>query len=204
MTKNSQSDKPKTTGATRVANGQQFEDKTDLSQMFINEANKNDNLTVTEEHFSKHRPIKTQYNTYFEVKYNNQVLGYITKKKDYYNLLEEVLNIPYQNKIKPNINSQFEPDDVFINVQAQIIWIIEKKQQTSTGSVTEKLGTFPVKRRFYQQMILNYSSFSVQFIGLISEFLANVKESQDWINESRQSGVIFETEVNLAQFGIPA
>lgn len=102
------------------------------------------------------------------------------------------------------MNSQFEPDDVFVNVQAQIIWVIEKKQQTNTSSVTEKLGTFSAKRRFYQTMILNYSPFSVQFIGLISKFLADVKEAQDWITESKQSGVIFETKLNLAKLGIPA
>lgn len=197
------SNNKKTPGATRVVNGQQFEDKNDLGKLICEKAKTNSQLTVVEKHFDKtNQPVKTKYNTYYQVKYNNILLGYVTKKCDFYNLLDQVLGIPYE-EIKSENTSRYEPDNVFVNVQANVIYILEDKHQNSKGSVTEKIGTFATKRKFYQQMLLD-TPFSIQFIAVLQDKFFNAKESQDWIIDSRQCGVIFETKINFAQLGIPA
>lgn len=195
--------KKKTPGATRVANGQEFEDDNDLGQLLCEKAKTNSQLTVVEKHFDKkNRPVKTKDNTYYQVTYNNILLGYVTKKCDFYNLLDQVLSIPYEEIKSVNV-SRFEPDNVFVNVQANVIYILEDKHQNSQGSVTEKIGTFATKRKFYQEMLLN-TLFSVQFIAVLQDEFYHLKSAQDWIEDSRKCGVIFETEINLAQLGIPA
>lgn len=74
------------------------------------------------------------------------LIGIITRKKQFYNVLKQVYGIN-------NVNRKlWEPDDVFFNLDKQTVFVIEKKWQNTTGSTDEKPFGFDAKRTLYQRL----------------------------------------------------
>ena len=88
---------------------------------------------------------------HFEVYDRNQLLGYSINQDEFSTIFLR------QNGINDRaINSKrWKPDEAFINEIDKTVYIIEKKFQRTSGSVDEKLATFPFKIRefFYSPRI---------------------------------------------------
>ena len=78
------------------------------------------------------------------------------------------------------INSKrWKPDEAFINEQNRTVYIIEKKFQSSSGSVDEKLATFPFKIREYRKL-LDPIGYDIVYIYLLSSAWFDVPRYQDY------------------------
>lgn len=75
------------------------------------------------------------------------VMGYSKSKRDFIKFLA-------YNKIDLNVNSDtLLPDDAFINTHNKVVYIIEKKFQSVSGSVDEKLQTCLYKKQQYYKLV---------------------------------------------------
>lgn len=116
-------------GANTNLNGLKFEEQTDLQTEF----------NVIEEH-QNHKVI--QFNT------NNN--RYITGTKyQFYKYMSCSVNTS-------PVCGNYLPDEWYVNEDNKIIFILEKKSQTGSGSVDEKLQTVPCKLWNYKQMFPDY------------------------------------------------
>ncbi|MCI5845634.1 MAG: hypothetical protein MRZ94_07630 [Oscillospiraceae bacterium] len=80
--------------------------------------------------------------------YGNGIhIGFSKRKKDFRRFLQA-------NGVNLSVNSDaLEPDDAFINVRNQTVYIIEKKFQSVSGSVDEKLQTCLYKKMQYEKLV---------------------------------------------------
>lgn len=78
------------------------------------------------------------------------------------------------------INSKrWEPDEAFINIHTQTVYIIEKKFQKRSGSVDEKLATFPFKIKEYQKLLAPLG-YNVEYMYLLSSAWFDAPKYQDY------------------------
>lgn len=78
------------------------------------------------------------------------------------------------------INSKrWKPDEAFINENNRTVYIIEKKFQSKSGSVDEKLATFPFKRREYRKL-LDPIDYDLVYIYLLSSAWFDSPYYQDY------------------------
>ena len=78
-----------------------------------------------------------------EVYYRNQLLGYSINQDEFSTVFLRLNGVNDRA-----INSKrWKPDEAFINELNKTVYIIEKKFQHTSGSVDEKLATFPFKIR---------------------------------------------------------
>ena len=90
-------------------------------------------------------------------------VGLVTKKYGFYKTFDHLNN----NKWKQYISKRLLPDDVFVNTDKKIVFIIEKKYQEDAGSVDEKLQTVDFKIKEYQKML---PGWEVRFIYLLNDY----------------------------------
>ena len=64
-------------------------------------------------------------------------------------------------------SKEWHPDEAFINYENRTVYIIEKKFQSKSGSVDEKLATFPFKIYEYQKL-LDPIEYDIVYIYLLS------------------------------------
>ena len=114
-------------GALTNANGLHFEQTTDLDDALIRKGYS----------ISKIGGV-----------YGNGIhIGFSKRKKDFRRFLQA-------NGVNLSVNSDaLEPDDAFINVRNQTVYIIEKKFQSVSGSVDEKLQTCLYKKMQYEKLV---------------------------------------------------
>lgn len=93
---------------------------------------------------------------------SNLVAEHFSKHSLYKNFL-----VPNEINWKDYISSQLLPDDVLITQKA--CYVIEKKFQNVSGSVDEKLTTFPFKTQQYQKMFTPLGK-QVYFYYLLSNW----------------------------------
>jgi hypothetical protein len=130
-------------GAKTNTNGLSYEEKTDLSEMY-----------------SKVEFIENNKRISF-IGYDN--IQFINANKTELH--------KYMKKIfKQNINLQpasgcKSPDEAYINLETNTIYIIEKKFQQTPGSVDEKLQTGHFKKQHYQKL---FPEFTVKYIYCLS------------------------------------
>ncbi len=81
-----------------------------------------------------------------------------------------------------SINSKrWEPDEAFINEMNHTVYIIEKKFQSISGSVDEKLAAFPFKIWEYKKLVAPIGYDIVYIYLLSSQWFRNPKY-QDYYN----------------------
>lgn len=130
-------------GAQTNINGYAFEQTTSLNDYLLNSG-----FTI------KNR---------FDVYYNDTFLGYSINKRNFTDVFLSSKGIDYLD-----FNSKrWDPDEAFINERNKTVYIIEKKFQQSSGSVDEKLATFPFKIFEYEKL-LTPIGYSVQYFYLLS------------------------------------
>lgn len=114
-------------GALTNANGLHFEQTTDLDDALIRKGYSISKIG--------------------EVYGNGIHIGFSKRKKDFRRFLQA-------NGVNLSVNSDaLEPDDAFINVRNQTVYIIEKKFQSVSGSVDEKLQTCLYKKMQYEKLV---------------------------------------------------
>lgn len=92
-------------------------------------------------------------------------VGKLTQK---YSLYKDVLQ-PNGINWKTIISKKMLPDDCFVNYRNKTIYVIEKKFQSSPGSVDEKLQTCDFKKKQYQKLFKSIG-YKVKYIYLLCDW----------------------------------
>lgn len=122
-------------GANTNVNGLSYEEKTDLSHLYV---------SCIQEKKDKKRIIK------FEG-YNEELIN-VNKSA----LHKYMADIGEKNtNLQPAAGCK-EPDEAYVNISKRAVYIIEKKFQQTPGSVDEKLQTGPFKKHHYSKLFPNY------------------------------------------------
>lgn len=118
-----------------------------------------------------------------EVYYRNQLLGYSINQDEFSTIFLR------RNGIDDRaINSKrWKPDEAFINELDKTVYIIEKKFQHTSGSVDEKLATFPFKIREYKKL-LDPIGYDLVYIYLLSSNWFSAPKYQDYYDYMDELG----------------
>ena len=96
------------------------------------------------------------------------ILGYSRSKREFIRYLEE-------QGVDLTVNSdQLSPDDAFINIINRTIYIIEKKFQSVSGSVDEKLQTCLYKKRQYTKLARQIG-YDLEYTYILNGWFAKPK-----------------------------
>lgn len=121
--------------------------------------------------------IRNQYDVYK----NDRLIGHSVNKSKFSTVFLKKHNIDYSQ-----YNSKrWDPDEAFVNLENCTVYIIEKKFQQSSGSVDEKLSTFPFKKREYKKL-LNPIDFDVVYIYLLSSNWFNKATYDDYFDYMKE------------------
>ncbi len=109
--------------------------------------------------------------------YNDEEVGRIFKKYEFYKFLEEI-KIVWQEII----SKRLLPDDSIFVIIKNTVYIIECKFQKVAGSVDEKLQTCDFKKKQYKKL-LSRANIDVEYIYLLSDWFAKpeYKDVLDYI-----------------------
>ncbi len=100
----------------------------------------------------------------------NTLIGLSVQKHDFYKHFLEPRGINYED-----YNSKgWQPDECFVNLNSQTVYIIEKKFQSSSGSVDEKLPGCDFKKKEYVKLCTPIG-FKVEYLYVFNNwFLQDV------------------------------
>lgn len=111
----------------------------------------------------------------YEVYMNNRLIGYSINQAEFATVFLKSRGI--NDKM---INSKrWEPDEAFINELNHTVYIIEKKFQHTSGSVDEKLATFPFKIFEYKKL-LDPIGYNIIYTYLLSSEWFHAPKYQDY------------------------
>lgn len=100
-----------------------------------------------------------------EVFRGNRLIGMSVPKRNIYNKFLEQRGIDY----KEYNSKRWEPDEAFINLINNTVYIIEKKFQNCPGSVDEKLPNCHFKKLEYEKLFTPLN-FKVEFVYILSDW----------------------------------
>lgn len=104
---------------------------------------------------------------------NGVFMGYSRSKRNFIRFLAD-------KKIDLSVNSNtLLPDDAFINMHNKVVYIIEKKFQSVSGSVDEKLQTCLYKKQQYYNLV-SQIRFEVAYTYVLN----------DWFNQNKYRDVL--------------
>ena len=92
---------------------------------------------------------------------------------------------------KGPLSSRLLPDEAFLNLEDNTLYIIEKKMQTVAGSVDEKLQTFDFKRKHYELLVKPFG-YKVKYTYILSS----------WFNQPKYFDVLMYMENNAQEYWI--
>ncbi len=118
----------------------------------------------------------------YEVKKNGKVIGNVFKKHDLYKYLIKKHNINWKDRI----SKKLLPDDAYFCINTKTLTIIEKKFQSGSGSVDEKIQTCDFKKKQYEKLVKGLNR-KIQFVYVLSDWFKDVKY-QDVLTYIRQVG----------------
>lgn len=134
----------------------------------------------------------------YEVFRDNHLVGYSINKAAFSTVFLRGRGIEYSD-----YNSKrWEPDEAFINEINHTVYIVEKKLQSTSGSVDEKLATFPFKT-FEHQKLLAPLGYNINYIYLLSSNWFKTSKYQDYYDymSSNNCPYFFDT-LPLAAIGL--
>lgn len=132
-------------GAQTNINGLQFERDTSLDEALINAGYNVENYEVYDS--------------------QNLLIGLSVQKHKLYSIFLENNGINYSD-----YNSKkWLPDEAFINYNNKTVYIIEKKYQSTAGSVDEKLPNCDFKKKEYEKLF-HPLGYGVKFIYVLSDY----------------------------------
>ena len=131
------------------------------------------------------------------IKYKNKIIGFYTEKHKFYDTFLKIHDIDWRN-----INSKkYLPDSVLVNNRKKIIYIIEKKYQSGSGSVDEKLQTCDFKKKVYTKLI-EKTGYKTEYYYLLNNWFER-KEYNDVKKYILQVGCnFFINKIDLKELGI--
>lgn len=142
-------------------------------------ARTNKNGLSYEKKISLAKELKTRgfiiNNDDFKVHRNDKFFGYYLPKYKLYKFLESK-GIDWREKITKRII----PDSCIINEELETVYIIEKKYQSRSGSVDEKLQTCRFKKDEYLKLFEDLE-YKVEYIYVLSDWFKR-KEYGDVLN----------------------
>ena len=106
----------------------------------------------------------------YEVKKNGKVIGNVFKKHDLYKYLIKKHNINWKDRI----SKKLLPDDAYFCINTKTLTIIEKKFQSGSGSVDEKIQTCDFKKKQYEKLVKGLN-IKIQFVYVLSDWFKDVK-----------------------------
>ena len=92
-------------------------------------------------------------------------VGRYREKHSFYKEFLEDLNVDWRRRI----SKKYLPDAVIINDSEKVVFVVEKKYQSGSGSVDEKLQTCDFKRKIYQQL-LEETEYDVEYYYLLNSW----------------------------------
>lgn len=92
-------------------------------------------------------------------------IGRLTQKNHLYKDFLEPMGVDW----KDYLSKRMLPDDCFVNYRDKTVYIIEKKFQSSAGSVDEKLQTCDFKRKQYKKLFSGIG-YEIQYIYLLCDW----------------------------------
>lgn len=104
-----------------------------------------------------------------DVLYKGETVAYVFKKHDFYKFLE-TRGVDWKNII----SSQLLPDNCIYVIVNNTLFIIEVKNQNTSGSVDEKLQTCDFKRKQYIKL-LSQLNIEVEYVYILSEWFKHPK-----------------------------
>ena len=127
-------------GANTNVNGLSYEEKTDLSTLYIECIQEKKEKTRTIKFAGCEKPL---------INVNKSALHkYMTKIGE------------KNSHLQPAAGCK-EPDEAYVDNSKKSVYIIEKKFQQTPGSVDEKLQTGPFKKRHYGKLFPNYHIYYI-------------------------------------------
>lgn len=99
-----------------------------------------------------------------------------------YKLYEKIL-IPRNIDFKNIISKQMLPDEAFYNYYNNTVYIIEKKFQSGSGSVDEKIQTCDFKKKQYNKLFCSLN-IRVEYIYVLNDWFKRpeYRDALDYIN----------------------
>ena len=150
-------------GAQTNKNGLNFEQTTSLNDALINAG----------------LEIRGDYDVYL----NKKLIGRSINKTKFSTIFLRENGVDYSL-----FNSKrWDPDEAFINELNRTVYIIEKKFQSKSGSVDEKLATFPFKIYEYKKL-LSPIKYDVVYIYLLSSIWFNTPKYKDYYDYMNDLG----------------
>ena len=172
-------------GARTNANGLEFEFGTDLKTS-LEEAG----FTVVQFPINGNRNVSPKA---FEVYSEDTLVGYIVSQSRLYEYLS-FLAQSENSGWTMTLSKKLKPDEAFFNVQTNSLHIIEKKAQAGSGSVDEKLQTFPFKIRQYKRLVeglsVNGKSITVHYVYCLHRFFQK-SEYKDLFEYMDEEGMTY-------------
>lgn len=109
-------------------------------------------------------------------------IGLLAQKYNLYKEFLEPLGVDWKNIL----SKRMLPDDCFVNYRNNTVYIIEKKFQSSAGSVDEKLQTCDFKRKQYKKLF-DVIGYNVEYIYLLCDWFKK-PEYKDVLNYIKSVG----------------
>jgi hypothetical protein len=129
----------------------------------------------------------------YQVYRSGRLVGYIISQWRLYDYLNFIARSE-DSGWTMNLSKKLKPDEAFFNVQTNSLHIIEKKAQAGTGSVDEKLQTFPFKIRQYKRLVeglsVNGQSITVHYVYCLDRFFQK-KEYKDLFDYMDEHGMTY-------------
>ena len=139
----------------------------------------------------------------YEVDDNNHVIvdghvvGFIASKHKLYSKFLKPRNVNWEELV----SKQILPDEAFINENNRTVYIIEKKFQSQSGSVDEKLQTCGFKKKQYEKLVKSIN-YRIKYIYVCNNWFKQ-KQYDDVIEYIKACGChIFFNEIPLNFFGV--
>jgi hypothetical protein len=113
-----------------------------------------------------------------EIYFKDKKVAEIYSKYRLYKVLLPKLNIDWTKRV----SAKLLPDEAIFIIKDSTLFIIEKKMQTGTGSVDEKLQTCDFKKKKYEKL-LEGTNIKVEVAFVLSDWFKSpkYKDSLDYI-----------------------
>lgn len=141
-------------GAQTNKNGLKFEQDTSLHTAIVNAGFATTKISKGNNSVSTHKIYD-----------NDAEIGIITSKQQMYKYVLEPMGVDF----KKCISKQLQPDDAYISHKNKEVCIIEKKFQSTSGSVDEKLQTCDYKKWEYEKL-WKPLGYNVRYIYVLNDW----------------------------------
>ena len=173
-------------GSRTNLNGLIFEGRTDLIESMKN----NENFFL-----KKISDLKRTYG----VKFKDKEIGLYTEKNEFYSFFLKNEEVDW----KKIVSKKYLPDAVLINKRNRTIYIIEKKFQSGSGSVDEKLQTCDFKKKIYSKIVKKCkNNYKTEYYYLLNSWFKRneYEDVKDYI--TNVGCKYFINEIEFRELGI--